>query len=100
MTDDRVDERGTLLAPDDLERAPESGAYLRGIGDRALRVPAERAREHREIRSRVVELLTNARVLLRRAAVRRHAALMLPVGVGRPVAVAAHHAADEVVRGG
>src|SRR5256886_13243736 len=100
MTDDRVYERGTLLAPDDLERALESGAYLRGIGDRALGVPAERAREHREIGSRVVELLTDARVLLRRAAVLRHAELMLPVVVVGAVVVHDDQERDAVMCGG
>src|SRR2546430_14318069 len=100
VTADRVDERRAFLCTNHLDRALESRTYLRGIGDRTLGVPAERTREHREVGRRVVDLLTDARVLLRRAAMLRDPELMLPVVVVGAVVVHDDQQRDAVVRGG
>src|SRR5437773_2730151 len=79
--DDRVDQRRHPCLLHVRERALDRGTGGVGIRDRTLRVPAEALREHREVGRRVVQLLTDMRVLHRRAAVARDAELVLEVVV-------------------
>src|SRR6266550_8534963 len=100
LPDDGVKQCGPAFFPDHVDSATERRADLFRIVDRALAVPAERFREHREVRGRIGKIHPDVRPRSVGAALLGDSELMLPAVVERAVVVHDEKHRELEIRGG